>query len=65
MVPTTPSTNSKESSSSSKDTQSIERSKSGKLSFNRKRKLASPATDSFRENLSSDGISKESAPLFK
>lgn len=66
LVPTTLPTDSKKFSSSAKDAHpSIDLVKIGKVSFNRKRKLAAPGMDSFREKLSSEEISKESISLLQ
>ena len=46
-----------------KDAQSIDQHKSGKSCFSRKRKFTTPGMDSFWENLSLKGLSKESISL--
>ena len=62
LVSKTPS-NDREKSSSTKDAQFIDPSKSGKSCVSQTRKLTTPNMDNFQKKLPSEGLSKESISL--
>ena len=63
VVPSASANVNKESLATSKYSRSFDRTKQTKSSVERKPKLATPGMDSFRENLSAEGLSEESAIL--
>ena len=63
LVSKTPSNDREKSSSSTKDAQFIDPSKSGKSCVSQTRKLTTPNMDNFQEKLPSEGLSKESISL--
>ena len=63
VVPSASAIVNKESLVTSKHSKSFDRAKQTKSSVDRKTKLATPGMDSFREKLSAEGLSEESAIL--
>ena len=63
FVPSPSPTVNKKSLVTSKYSKSFDRAKQTKSSVNRKTKLATPGMDSFKEKLSAEGLSEESAIL--